>query len=127
TARGSTIPVRDRNGNLRGNKKYKGETVITKLDENFLKKLAEEIASFKYWVASSYSLPTGDILEFFNRMYKLKTSQSQFRIKPVLTHYLLIPSLALMALAMLLRMSNPFVASFVLLLLLGINSPELMA
>lgn len=127
TARGSTIPVRDRNGNLRGNKKHKGETVITKLDETFLKKLAEEISSFKYWVASSYSLPTGEILDFFNRMYKLKTSQGQFRVKPVLTHYLLIPSLALMAFAMLLRMRNPFVALIALTILSGTGKQIAMA
>lgn len=117
TARGSTIPVRDRNGNLRGNKKHKGETVITKLDEAFLKKLSSKISSYRFWIASSYSLPTSEILDFFNRQFKLKTSQNQFRVKPVLTHYLLIPSLLLMALSMLLRMKNPFLVVLVIVVM----------
>src|SRR5690606_31383501 len=93
---------------------HKGETVITKLDESFLKTLSENITNFRYWVASSYSLPTNEILDFFNRMFKLKTSQSQFRVKPVLTHYLLIPSLIVFTMGMFLRMRNPFFAAFIL-------------
>ena len=76
TAKGAPIPLRSPRGGFRGNKKHNGQTVITKLDETFLKSLGEKIEHFKYWVATSYTLPTEDILEFFNRSMKTKTARS---------------------------------------------------
>jgi Ca-activated chloride channel family protein len=75
TAKGAPIPMRSSRGVFSGNKKHQGKTVISKLDEEYLKKLGTEIEHFKYWVASSYSLPTEKILGFFNRAFKTKNAK----------------------------------------------------
>src|SRR5690606_36205834 len=62
TARGSNIPLRDSRGVSQGVKKFQGKEVITKLDESFIKKLGSEIKYYNYWIASSYSLPTEEVL-----------------------------------------------------------------
>jgi Ca-activated chloride channel family protein len=109
TAKGAPIPMRNRNNTFVGNKRYKGEVVITKLDEGFLKKLGEKVKNYKYWVAGSYSLPTEDIVNFFSRIHNIKQSENSFRIRPVLQNYLMIPGVILLALSFLLKNMKTFV------------------
>lgn len=126
TAKGAPIPIRNSRGVFRGNKKFKGETVISKLDETFLKKLGEKIKHFQYWVASSYSLPTEQILSFFSRSYKTKKSEDDFRIKPVLANYLLLPGVFMLILAFVMKNGKSFAVAALLICSMdsfGNNSP----
>ncbi len=118
TAKGSTIPVRDRKNVFQGNKKHQGKVVITKLNEDFLKSLGDKIENYKYWIVSSYSLPTEEIINFFNRSFELKTSKNEFRIRPILASYFLVPAMILFILAMLLDFKKSFVT---LMLLISFN------
>ena len=126
TAKGAPIPIRNSRGVFRGNKKFKGETVISKLDETFLKNLGEKIKHFQYWVASSYSLPTEQILSFFSRSYKTKKSEDDFRIKPVLANYLLLPGVFMLILAFVMKNGKSFAVAALLICSMdsfGNNSP----
>jgi Ca-activated chloride channel family protein len=109
TAKGSTIPMRTDKGAFVGNKKFKGETVITKLDEKFIKSLGSKVKDFRYWIATSYSLPTEEIMSFFTKLHRIKQSKNNFRIRPVLTNYLLIPAMILIFLSILLKMRRSFI------------------
>lgn len=110
TAKGGLIPIRDNKGVFKGNKKFKGENVITRLDESFLKKIGDKIANYKYWVASSYSLPTEEIINFFNKSIELRESKNDFRVRPVLANYILIPSSILMIVGLLLGQGRTFLS-----------------
>ncbi len=109
TAKGGPIPIRDKGGVFRGNKKYKGEVVISKLDEEVLKQLATKIKNYQYWVASSYSLPTEKILAFFNRIKINSERENDFKVRPVYYEYLMIPGVILLILSFLFGQRKAFV------------------
>lgn len=119
TAKGAPIPLRNSKGVFRGNKKFNNEVVISKLDEKFIKSLGEKITNYKYWIATSYSLPTEEILSFFNRMSKKKMDENEYRVKPVLANYLLVPGITLLILSLLFGQMKSFTY---LLLLFCFNS-----
>ncbi len=114
TAKGSTIPMRNKNGNFIGNKKYKGEAVISKLDESFIKSLGDKIKDFKYWIATSYTLPTEKIIDFFSDIHKVKQSKNNFRIRPVLSNYLLVPGVVFLIISFLLKNFKTFILPLLL-------------
>lgn len=122
TAKGATVPVRDMNGNFKGNKKFQGEVVISKLDEAFLKKLGNKIKNYRYWIAGSYSLPTEQIISFFSRIHQIKESENSFRVRPVLQNYLLIPGAILLALSFLLKNMRTFIYVGMLTLVLDASA-----
>lgn len=124
TAKGGPIPIRNKRNTFIGNKKYNGEVVISKLDENFLKNLGSKVKDFKYWVAGSYSLPTEDIVEFFTRIHQIKQSENSFRIRPVMQNYLMIPGVMLLALGFLLKNMKTFVYIGMLFLSINLYSAE---
>ena len=103
TAKGSTIPVRDNRGNFSHNKRFKGADVVSKLDEKFLKKLEGKIKNYKYWIATSYSIPTEEILRFFTKIHKLKESENSFKIRPVKANFLIIPGVVFIIISLLFR------------------------
>ena len=117
TARGGPVPIRDSKGVFRGNKKYQGKVVVSKLDENFLKKLGAKLSNFKYWVATSYSLPTEQILNFFSGVHEKKNEQNSFRVRPVLTEYLMIPGLILLGLSFLIGRRKMFIMNLIFILM----------
>lgn len=108
TKKGGTIPIRNSQGTFQRNKRFKGADVVSKLDESFLQKLGNKIKNYKYWIATSYSIPTEEILSFFNKKHKLKESNSSFKIQPVLSEYLLIPAVILFILSILLKYPRQF-------------------
>ncbi len=114
TVKGAVIPLRDKKGNFRGNKKHSGKEVVTKLDENFMKSLSSKIKNFKYWTASSYSLPTEEILDFFNDSEESANKKDTVRIRPVLANYLIIPAVILIILSYMLKNLKTFVIPLVL-------------
>lgn len=101
TLKGGNIPLRWEDGSFRGYKTFKGEPVITKLDEEYIKKIGRNVQNFKYWIANSYSLPTEDIMNFFRSSYNKKQSVGDMRIRPVYSHYILIPAIVLFCLSVL--------------------------
>lgn len=115
TSTGGPIPLRNARGVSRGKKKHQGKVVISKLDENFIKSLGEKIENFRYWIATSYSLPTQEILNFFSRIHEQKNEENSFRVKPVLTSYLMIPGMILLMLSFLLGRRKMFVAQLLAL------------
>ena len=119
TSKGAVIPMRNRKGVFVGNKKFQGKAVVSKLDESFIKSLGENISNFRYWIATSYSLPTEDILGFFSNIHKTKQSKNNFRIRPVLSHYLMLPGLFILMLSFVLKMKNTFVLPVLVLLLIS--------
>lgn len=101
TLKGGNIPLRWEDGSFRGYKTFKGEPVITKLDEEYIKKIGRKIKNYRYWIANSYSLPTEDIMNFFRSAYNKKQSSGDVRIRPVYSHYILIPAILLFCLSVL--------------------------
>lgn len=101
TAKGGNIPLRWEDGSFRGFKTFKGEPVTTKLDEDYIKKIGSKVQNFKYWIANSYSLPTEEIMNFFRATYNKKQSTGDMRIRPVYSHYILIPAIILYCLSIL--------------------------
>lgn len=82
TEKGSTIPLRNRRGTLSGNKKFHGETVITKATDKYVKGLKDSFPSLAYDFVSSYSLNTQKIKNFFSSSIKegKKSKENKKRI-----------------------------------------------
>ena len=99
TTMGGRIPLDDSRGFRFGYKKDKGRDIITKLNENFFKKVTADIPSAKYWLANSYSLPSEEILEFFRGEVEKGKDQQDMVIKPVLVEWIVIPALVLIVIS----------------------------
>lgn len=95
TAKGGNIPLRWDDGTFRGYKTSKGEPVITRLDEAYIKKIGKNVKNYKYWIANSYSLPTDEIMNFFRGTYNKAHGKGDMRIRPVFSHLILIPAIIL--------------------------------
>lgn len=99
TEQGGRIPLDDGRGFRFGYKKDKGRDVITKLNENFFRKVTADVPSSKYWLANSYSLPSEEILEFFKSEKTKGNDQQDMVIKPVLMEWIVVPALLLIFLS----------------------------
>jgi Ca-activated chloride channel family protein len=111
TKQGGRIPLDDGRGFRYGYKKEKGRDIITSLNEVFFKQVASDIPSAKYWLANSYSLPSEEIIDFFNGE-KEKTKDTQdMVVKPVLMEWILLPSLLSLVLSYLLKSFKIFTLS----------------
>jgi Ca-activated chloride channel family protein len=102
TLSGGNIPLRWENNSFRGYKTFKGENVITKLDENYIKQMGKNTKNFKYWIVNSYSIPTDEIMNFLRASYSKKLGSGDIRIRPVLSHFILIPAILLYCLSVIL-------------------------
>tara|TARA_Y100000590_G_scaffold469529_1_gene657993 strand:+ start:449816 stop:451627 length:1812 start_codon:yes stop_codon:yes gene_type:complete len=89
TLAGAPIPLRTKNGVFLDYKKHKGEKVISKLNESAIKSMGKDFKNFKYWISTSYTIPTDDILSFFKSIYKKKLGETDIRIRPVYGHFLI--------------------------------------
>ncbi len=99
TERGGRIPLDDGRGFRFGYKKDRGQDVITKLNEKFFKVVTADIPSAKYWLANTYSLPSEEILNFFQAEKSKGMNQQDMVIKPVLMEWIVVPSLVLLILS----------------------------
>ncbi len=106
--KGGVIPIRDKRGILRGYKNYNGERVVSKLNEKLLRDMANLVNRYKYWIVSSYALPTEEILEFFRESYEQILDKGTVQIFPVKLEYAVIPGVLLLILANLLSMAKTF-------------------
>ena len=129
TSKGSNIPLRWEDGTFRGYKNQKGgKQVITKLDEEYIKKIGKNVKNYKYWIANSYSLPTEDILNFFRSTYSKSNNKGDMRVRPVFSHLILIPAILLYCLSVVLgRFASFKSAAGILIFVLAIGSSELRA
>lgn len=118
TLSGSTIPLRNDNGQFLGNKTADGKEVVTKLNEDYLKKISNVAKHYRYWIALSYSIPTEEIIDFFRNLYKSKISKGEMKSRPVYSHFILAASIAVYIIALLLRWGKSASMALVLLLLL---------
>lgn len=116
TSKGAPIPIRNNRGVFKGNKKHQGKVVITKLDNKFLDGLKNQIKNYRYWVATSYSLPTEEIISFFSNIHDAKDSENEFRIKPVLSSYLMIPGVLFIGLSFIFGRRKTFILMSMLLM-----------
>lgn len=96
TTRGGRIPLDDGRGFRFGYKKNRGKDVITKLNENFFKNAIADVPSGKYWLANTYTLPSEEILSFFNSEKVKGQNQQDMVIKPVMMEWIVIPGLFLL-------------------------------
>lgn len=128
TAKGAQIPIRWKDGSLRGYKESGGQPVITKLEENYIKSLGKNVSNYHYWIANSYSLPTTEIASFFRNELEKNLNQGDMRIKPVYSYYILIPAILIYVLSVIIsRFASLRMLSLVFALLLAFPMRELRA
>ncbi len=116
TAQGGRIPLDDGRGFRFGYKKDRGQDVVTKLNENFFKATVSDISSAKYWLANTYSLPSEEILDFFQTEQKKSEEKQDMVIRPVMMEWIVIPSIILLVLSWLFKSVRVFTLSIFLLL-----------
>ncbi|MCO4792697.1 MAG: VWA domain-containing protein [Bacteriovoracaceae bacterium] len=127
TARGAPIPIRNAKGTFYGYKKFKGENVVTKLDEAFIKKLGSDASNFKYWISTSFSIPTEEILSFFRNIHKSKLNEGLVRTRPVYAQYIVYPAVILLIIANLLGGFKTFTVPLAAFLLFLVNVNDVRA
>lgn len=108
TAKGGKIPLRTRDGSFRGYKREGNEEVESKLNETYFESLVSQNKNAKYWIANSYSLPTDDIVAFFEKTFTEATSQADVSQRPVYGFPIIGLSLILILIASLLSMGKRF-------------------
>lgn len=123
TAKGARIPNRDRFGVFRGYKKFKSDEVVTKLNEDWLKSLGDSVKTYKYWVANSYTIPTEEVLSFFNKSFSKKIKKGMATVRPVKVSNFLVPAIILITLANLLYLYPSYTLAFLILALWSPNGP----
>ncbi len=116
TSQGGRIPLDDGRGFRFGYKKDRGQDVITKLNENFFKATISDIPSAKYWLANTYSLPSEEILEFFQGEQKKSEEKQDMVIRPVMMEWIVIPSILLLLLSWIFKSIRVFTLGIFLLL-----------
>lgn len=131
TAQGGFIPMRSQDGTFRGYRRYNGENVVSKLNEDWFKSFAGSHRSYKYWVAQSYTVPTEEILGFFSKIYNRRMSEGEIRFRPVWGLPLIAMGLLSLLLSSLLGLRKTFIKqspTFVLLIcLFFLHVPVLLA
>jgi Ca-activated chloride channel family protein len=117
STQGGRIPLDDGRGFRFGYKKDRGQDIITKLNESFFKTAVADIPSGKYWLANSYTLPSEEILEFFQKE-KMKGNEDQdMVIKPVLMEWIVVPSVILLFLSYLFKSIRVFSLGMLLIIM----------
>ncbi len=128
TLKGTRIPKRDRYNTFRGYKKYKGKEIYTKLNETWLRSLSKKVETYKYWIANSYSIPTEEVLRFFNRNFNKKINKGSATVKPVKAHLILVPALVLLTISFALYPLKAFTISIICFVsLAGFSSRDVAA
>lgn len=122
TLQGAPLPIRRGSGQYAyfdSFKQHRGERVISKLNEDFIKMLGSQIKSYQYWIATSYSMPTDEIISFFRTVFKAKSSQGEMKVRPVMYEYIVLPGVISLILGFLFSLPQTFA---VLVLCLGLGA-----
>lgn len=125
TSKGGPIPIRTKGGNFIGNKRYEGKEVVSKLDEEFLKRFGKNVKNYKYWIANSYSMPTESINEFFKRGFDSNSGSAQVKIRPVEGMNYIISGIILILLSQLIGLKSSFKFCIVFLLFFSFQTSSL--
>jgi Ca-activated chloride channel family protein len=124
TSQGGRIPLDDGRGFRFGYKKDRGRDVITKLNENFFKATVADLPSAKYWLANSYSLPSEEILDFFQTELKKSEDKQDMVIRPVMMDWIVLPSILLLILSWLFKSIRIFTLGLFFILTPGYSQDE---
>lgn len=116
TTQGGRIPLDDGRGFRFGYKKDRGLDVITKLNENFFKSTVSDLKSAKYWLANTYSLPSEEILEFFQTEEKKSEEKQDMVIRPVMMEWIVLPSLLLLVFSWFFKFFRVFTLGLLLMI-----------
>jgi Ca-activated chloride channel homolog len=108
TEQGGRIPLDDGRGLRYGYKKTGGKDVVTKLNETFFQKTAEDVPSGKYWLANSYTLPSDEIVDFFRGEMQKGQNQQDMTIRPVLMEWVVLPAILLFVLSYAFKVAGVF-------------------
>lgn len=108
TKNGGRIPLDDKRGMRYGYKSYKGQDVITKLNEEFFQSIVKKHPQAKYWLADTYALPSEDIVAFFDAEFSKGIENKDMVIKPVFMHWLVVPGVLLLLVSYFLKMIKVF-------------------
>ncbi len=87
TAKGGQIPIRWKDGSLKGFKSESGVPVVSKLNEQYIKGLGKQINDFDYWIVNSFNLPTTEIIDFFRTKYVSGGSLGEVRTRKAYGQY----------------------------------------
>lgn len=112
---GGKVPMKTKRGNFIGYKKFKGKYVISKINEDGLKKIGENFKSFNFWIVESYAFPTKEVLSFFRENFYKSIQKRSHSQRPVLANYLLILSIIFFVFSAILSRKKTFVAMFAFL------------
>jgi Ca-activated chloride channel family protein len=116
TPNGGRIPLDDGRGVRFGYKKVQGRDVITKLEESFFKDVVATIPSGKYWPTNTYSLPSEEILTFFQGEKVKGKEQQDMVVKPVLMEWIVVPSIILLFLSYFFKALRVFTLTFLIII-----------
>ncbi len=125
TVKGARIPNRDRYGVFRGYKKYKGKEVVSRLNEDWLKALSDRVETYKYWVANSYTIPTEEILSFFNKSFDNKIKKGMATVRPVKTANILVPAVICLIISFITYPTASYTLAILLVLVMPLRAEDL--
>ncbi len=118
TLKGGAIPIRAKDGAFIRYKEHKGKKVISKLNEDAIRSIGGQVKSFKYWITTSYSVPTNDIVQFFRKVFNKSLRKGLIKVSPTKYENYVIFSLALLSLSLLLGLFPSFRSNKIFLLLI---------
>lgn len=116
TKNGGRIPLDDKRGMRYGYKRYKGKEVITKLNEEFFRSIVNKSPQTKYWLADTYSLPSEEIVTFFDAEFSQGIENQDMVIRPVFMQWLVVPGVIFLILSYFLKMTRVFIILTVFML-----------
>lgn len=116
TKNGGRIPLDDKNGIRFGYKHHKGKDVITKLNEDFFNSIVNKYPNTKYWTADTYSLPSDEVVAFFNSEFEKGVENQDMVIKPVFMEWLVLPGILLICLSYFFKMIRVFAVIAILVI-----------
>jgi Ca-activated chloride channel family protein len=108
TQEGGPIPMKDNMGMFYGHKRSQGQTVTSKLNQDFFSTALKSIPHAKYFPVQSFDLPTMEILSFFEQR-KAQEAEGDNVIRPVALERWLYPAVVALLLGYLLRFWRPLV------------------
>lgn len=125
TKEGGPIPMKDRSGINFGNRKERGETIISRINLKFFETACDNKPNCQFYIAQSYDLPTDQILDFMGKR-KAQEREADNLVRPVAMEVWAVPGVALLIVGIILRTLRPF-ALGLLVFSLGLASAPALA
>ncbi|MBH47647.1 MAG: hypothetical protein CME71_05710 [Halobacteriovorax sp.] len=122
TVSGGKIPMRTQSGTFSGYKTHMNKEVISKLDEDYLDRLASHFKRSRKWVVLSFNLPTEEVLSFFREGATQSVGIDQNKIRPVLSQWFVSAGVAFYILSVIFTQMRSYVLVSLLFLLVLPNA-----